>query len=185
MLVYGEATIHDGVGVGDNLLISSLVWAELLAITLASANAVLKFWVSCSHILSNTFWTLLALAAIIAAVFCCPASIAFSMFEFTQQNHCVISVVWLASACWLANCCCRKELLLISSTVLSWLLLLFASQAIHAALLFPHHHNPLPFPIKRNKIRMINHVPMFHIQKFCVSMIYINRNIKLVFVWLC
>jgi hypothetical protein len=32
-------------------------------------------------------------AAIIAAVFCCPARIAFSMLEFTQQNPCVSNVV--------------------------------------------------------------------------------------------
>ena len=79
MLVYGLETIHDGIGVGCNLLSNSLVWAALLAITLDSAKAVLNLSVSCSHNLSNTFCTLAALDAIIAAVFCCPASIAFSM----------------------------------------------------------------------------------------------------------
>ena len=77
MLVYGDETIQLGIGVGCNLLSNSLVCCALLAITLCSANAVLSLSVSCSHNLSKTFCTLAALEAIIAAIFCCPASIAF------------------------------------------------------------------------------------------------------------
>ena len=135
------------------------------AITLASANWVLKFWVSCSQSLSRTFWTLAAEDAIIAEVFCCPARIAFSILELTPQNPIFIWDVRFEIDCWFASCCCQNELLLIKSTVLSWLLLLLACHINHAALFQPNPQNPpnqlLPQITNKNNNRIINQV---HIQ---------------------
>jgi hypothetical protein len=174
MLVYGELSSQAGVAVGDNLAINSFVCWLFWAITLASASSVLSLCVSWSHILSRIFCTPAVLDAIIAAVFCCHARIAFSMLLFVLQNHWVIRFVWFWIAFWAANCCCQNELLLINSTVLSWLLLLLANHAIHAALLLPNQ-NQLPFHhMNRNSIKIISHVPMFQNHNCELSIIVIS-----------
>ena len=92
--MYGLLTSQAGVAVGESLAINSFVCWLFCAITLASANSVLSLWVSCSQSLSRTLCTLAADAAIIEAVFCCQAKMAFSMLLFTPQKPCVISVVY-------------------------------------------------------------------------------------------
>ena len=103
------------------------------------------------------------LAAIMLAVFCCPANIAFSMLLFVLQNHWAIKLVWLARFCCAISCCCHCVLLLIISTVLSWLLLLFIPLSNQAALLPPKPQKPLLPPINKKSNRIINQVPIPHI----------------------
>ena len=86
MLVYGLLTIQAGTLDGASLLISSVVCAALLASSLASAKSVLNLVISLAHIVSRIFCVFAVPLAMIAAVFCCPASIAFSMLELTQQK---------------------------------------------------------------------------------------------------
>ena len=86
MLVYGLLTIQAGTLDGASLLISSVVCAALLASSLASAKSVLNLVISLAHIVSRIFCVFAVPLAMIAAVFCCHASIAFSMLELTQQK---------------------------------------------------------------------------------------------------